>query len=294
MMGFTLTPLSAAGAAEIAGLDCRHALDRQDAAALKQAFLDYPILCIRDQHLSAAEQAQFARGFGPLEGQDRSAYCHPDDKDVLILSNDRTPDGRQIGIVDAGDFWHSDSSHLPEPCRITMLYAVQNPQQGGDTHFINLTQAYEALPPDLRQRIEGRNGIHHVSKTLNPRVTVSTEREGAADYYKAREKETTAVVQPLVRTHPETGRQALYLSPRFTIGIEGMDDAQAQPLLDDVFRHMFSNTQWHYTHKWHDGDLVFWDNACLNHMAGGGYHYPDVRRMHRTTIAGDRPFYRAA
>jgi taurine dioxygenase len=293
-MRFTLTPISTAGAAEITGLDCRSALSAQDLADLRQAFLDYPILCIRDQHLRPADQAHFARTWGPLEGQDRSSYCHPDDKDVLILSNDRTPDGRQIGIVDAGDFWHSDSSHLAEPCRITMLYAVQNPQKGGDTHFINLTMAYDDMPEALRKQIEGRNGIHHVSKTLNPRVTVSSEREGAADYYKAREKETKAVVQPLVRTHPETGKQALYLSPRFTIGIEGMDDAQAQPLLDEVFRHMFSKRTWQYTHKWHDGDLVFWDNACLNHMAGGGYTYPDVRRMHRTTIVGDRPFYRAA
>jgi len=293
-MRFKLTPLSKAGAAEITGLDCRQDFSADDLVDLRQAFLDYPIICIRDQTLSPVEQARFARVWGALEGQDRSTYCHPDDKDVLILSNDRTPDGRQIGIVDAGDFWHSDSSHLPEPCRITMLYAVKNPQKGGDTHFLNLTQAYDALPLSLRQRIEGRNGIHHVAKTLNPRVTVSTEREGAADYYKAREKETQAVVQPLVRTHPETGKQALYLSPRFTIGIEGMDDQESQPLLDEVFRHMFSNKEWHYTHKWHDGDLVFWDNACLNHMAGGGYHYPDVRRMHRTTVVGDRPFYRAA
>jgi len=98
----------------------------------------------------------------------------------------------------------------------------------------------------------------------------------------------------MVRTNPETGRQALYISPRFTIAIEGMDDAEAQPLLDDLFRFMFSNPAWQYTHKWRDGDLVMWDNASLNHMAGGGYEYPDVRRMHRATVAGNRPFYRAA
>ena len=153
---------------------------------------------------------------------------------------------------------------------------------------------YDALPEHLKKRIAGRDAIHHVAKTLNPRVAVSTERAGAVEYYKQREKTTKAVTQPIVRTHPETGRQALYISPRFTIGIDGMDDAEAQPLLDELFRFMFSKSAWQYTHKWRDGDLVMWDNACLNHMAGGGYEYPDVRLMHRATVVGDRPYYKAA
>jgi len=291
-MAFEIREISAAGAAEITGFDCRKPTSPEDMARLKQAFCDWPVLCIRDQHLTPKEQAGFARQWGPLESQDRSAYCHPDDSDVLILSNERRADGSQVGIVDAGDFWHSDSSHFAEPCRITMLYSVKNPVKGGDTHFLNMTQVYAALPEDLKRQIEGRNAIHHVSKMLNPRVTVSAEREGATAYYKAAEKERKPVVQPMVRTHPETGAPALYISPRFTIAIEDMDDAQAQLLLDELFRIMFSNPAWAYTHKWKDGDFVFWDNACLNHMAGGGYDYPDTRRMHRTTIVGDRPFYR--
>jgi taurine dioxygenase len=293
-MTFVVREVSPAGAAEVLGFDCRQKTGAEDLARLKQAFRDWPILCIRDQHVTPKEQAAFARQWGPLERQDRSTYCHPDDPDILILSNERRADGSQVGIVDAGDFWHSDSSHIQDPCRITMLYSVKNPMKGGDTHFLNMYQVYDALPEATKKRIAGLNAIHHVSKTLNPRVTVSTEREGAAEYYKSREKATKPVTQPIVRTHPETGRQALYISPRFTIAIENMDDAEAQPLLDDLFRHMFSNPAWQYTHKWKDGDLVFWDNACLNHMAGGGYQYPDTRRMHRTTIVGDRPFYRAA
>jgi taurine dioxygenase len=280
--------------AEISGLDCSKPTPPEDLARLKTLFFEHPIVRIRDQKLSPRGQGAFARQWGPLETQDRSTYCHPDDTDVLILSNDRRPDGSQIGIVDAGDFWHSDSSHLSEPCRITMLHSVKNPAKGGDTHFIDMRAVYDALPDAMKKRIAGRNAIHHVSKTLNPRVAISAERAGAAEYYKQREKETKPVTQPMVRTQPETGRQALYISPRFTIGIEGMDDAEAQPVLDDLFRFMFSDPAWQYTHKWRDGDLVFWDNSCLNHMAGGGYDYPDVRRMHRTTVIGDRPFYRAA
>ena len=293
-MSFKVTEISPAGAAEISGLDCRVATPAADMQRLREAFREWPVLCIRGQTLTPKELATFSRQWGPLERQDRSTYCHPDDPDVLVLSNERRPDGSQVGIVDAGDFWHSDSSHMSDPCRLTMLHSVTNPAKGGDTHFINMCQVWDALPAALKQRVAGRNAVHHVSKTLNPRVTVSAEREGAADYYKSREKAVKPVTQPMARTHPETGRQALYISPRFTIAIEDMDDREAQPLLDDLFRHMFSSPKWQYTHRWKDGDLVFWDNACLNHMAGGGYEYPDTRRMHRTTVVGDRPFFRAA
>ena len=110
---------------------------------------------------------------------------------------------------------------------------------------------------------------------------------------KVTEHATKDMLQPMVRTHPETGRQALYVSPRFTIGIADMPDDEAQPLLDKLFAIMLE-PRFRYRHKWRDGDLVIWDNRCLNHQACGGYSLPDIRRMHRTTIRGDRPFYRPA
>jgi len=292
-MPFKLNPLSETGAAEIVGLDCAKPLDEGVLAALKRAMLEYPITVLRGQTLTPVQQAAFSRRLGPLEEQDRKTYCHPDAPDVLILSNELRADGSAVGIVDAGDFWHSDSSHLPEPCRSTILYAVRNPATAGDTEFCNMYQVYEALAAALKRRIEGRDGIHHVSKLRNPRVTVSAARTDAAAYYKQHERATRDVLQPMVRTHPETGRQALYISPRFTIGIAGVADAEAQPLLDALFAVMLE-PRFHYRHHWRDGDLVIWDNRCLNHRACGGYSLPDIRRMHRTTIRGDRPFYRAA
>jgi len=255
--------------------------------------LSNPVVAIRAQTLSAQQQAAFSRQLGPLEVQDRKTYCHPDDPDILILSNEVRPDGSAVGIVDAGDFWHSDSSHLEEPCRATVLYAVRNPKSGGDTEFCNMYQVYDALPDDVKRKVEGRDGIHHISKSKNPRVTVSSARADAAAYYKERETATKDVRQPMVRTHPETGRQALYVSPRFTIGIADMPDTEAQPLLDRLFAIMLE-PRFHYRHRWRDGDLVIWDNRCLNHRACGGYGLPDIRRMHRTTIRGDKPFYRPA
>jgi taurine dioxygenase len=291
-MRFTVNRLSDT-AGEVVGLDCSAPLGADTLATLKRAMLDFPVVAIRDQTLTPRQQAVFSRQLGPLETQDRKTYCHPDDQDILILSNELRPDGTAVGIVDAGDYWHSDSSHLEEPCRATVLYAVKNPQTGGDTEFINMYQVYDALPDDLRGRVEGRYGIHHISKILNPRVNVSTARTDAVAYYKEREKTTRDMLQPMVRTHPETGRQALYVSPRFTIGIADMDDAEAQPLLDRLFEIMLE-PRFRYRHTWRDGDLVVWDNRCLNHQACGGYSLPDIRRMHRTTIRGDKPFYRPA
>ena len=291
-MTFKINRISEIGVAEIIGLDCAMPLAPADFAALQQAFSENPVLVIRDQHLTAAEQAAFSRQFGPLEEQDQKNYTHSDDQDVLILSNEMRPDGSAVGIVDAGDFWHSDSSHKEEPTRATVLYAVRNPSRGGDTEFCNMYMAYDALPAELKREIAGREAIHHVSKTKNPRVTISPDRPGAKDYYERREGETQEVRQPIVRTHPVTGRQALYISPRFTIGIVGMDDAKAQPLLDRLFDSFLRQRGFQYRHTWRDGDLVMWDNRCMNHRACGGYGLPDIRRMHRTTIVGDRPFYR--
>ena len=293
-MDFTVNKLSETGAGEVIGLDCSKPLNREQLAGLKQAFRDYPVLAIRAQDLTAKQQGVFSRQFGPLEHQDQKHYTHPDDEDILILSNEIRPDGSAVGVVDAGDFWHSDSSHHEEPCQATILFSVRNPSRGGDTEFCNMYMVYEALPDDLKRQVEGRYAIHHVSKTRNARVKISPDRPGAKDYYEKRAKEVGEVRQPMVRTHPETGRQALSISPRFTIGIADMVDAEAQALLDRLFDFYLRDRRFQYRHKWHDGDLVMWDNRCLNHRACGGYGMTDLRRMHRTTVVGDRPFYRPA
>lgn len=120
--------------------------------------------------------------------------------------------------------------------------------------------AYEALSDEVKERVTGRNGIHHVSKALNPRVAISKNRPHAKAYYEKQVTSRPKVLQPLVRTHDETGRQALYVSPRFTIGIDGMDDVEAQPLLDQLFAAINKQSRpYHYLHKYRDGDVVLWD-----------------------------------
>ena len=278
--------------AEIVGIDLRDP-SRELTDAVYRAFLDHQVIVVRDQRLSPLEQVRLSERYGELEWQENSRHSHPDHDKVLILSNELRADGSAVGVVDAGDFWHSDSSHHELPVKMTMLQSISNPKTGGDTEFCNMYAVYEALPDDVKAKIRGHYGVHHVSKALNPRVTISPSRPGAKDFYEEQAKNRPMVRQPLVRTHDETGRQALYASPRFTLKIDGMDDAEAQPLLDILFSYVTDRKRpHHYRHKYRDGDLVMWDNRCTLHRATGGYGLPDIRRMHSTTVVGPEAFYR--
>jgi taurine dioxygenase len=276
----------AAMGAEVLGANLSQ-LNDSDFAAIRDAFHAHSVLAIRDQILSPAAQLAFSRRFGALEDQLNAHYTVPDYPEVLVLSND-VKDGKPVGLIDGGDFWHSDSSHRDFPSMATILYAVQNPRHGGDTEFANMHAAYQALPDDMKARIASLKGIHAVSKLRNKRVTVSPRRPDAKDFYE-RQKSIPDQVWPIVRTHPVTGKKALYVSPRFTIGIEGLSQPEADEILDSLFAHQI-RPEFVYRHAWRDRDLVMWDNRSVIHQATGGYVYPDVRTMHRTVVAGDRPF----
>jgi taurine dioxygenase len=237
----------------------------------------------------------FTERFGVIDRAVNYRYRHPDSDRVLILSNEITADGTPIGVIDAGDFWHSDSSHHKNPAKLTILHSVRTPSRGGDTEFTNMHTVYDLLPAELRKQIAGRFGIHHASKLVNPRALMSPNRPDAEENYEASARERDHVRQPLVRTHQESGRQSVYASPRFTIAIDGMDDTEAQPLLDQLFAHMSDrNAPYYLRYIWREGDVVLWDNRSVNHRAVGGYGMDDIRRLHRTVVAGDAAFYRAA
>ena len=290
-----VTPLDANFGAEVTGLDLSRPLDAAGFDALYEAFLDHHVLAIRDQDLSPAQQVAFTERFGVIDRPVNPRYKHPDNDRVLVLTNEIRTDGTAVGVVAAGDMWHSDSSHYLDPVKLTILHSIRRPSKGGDTEFCDMHAVYGALPGDLRKRIEGRLGIHHNSKLVNPRAIISPDRPDAQENYEASVRERTYVTQPLVRTHPETGRASVYASPRFTIAIADMDDAQAQPLLDELFAHMTDRSAAYYMrYRWRDGDVVLWDNRSVNHRAVGGYAMDDIRRLHRTVVAGDAAFYRAA
>ena len=287
-MRVTVNPVSPALGAEITGARLAQPLAEADFQMLRQALLDHAMVVVRDQALSLADQIGLSARFGVLEAHDNAQYLKDGHPEILVLSNKRV-NGQLIGVPDAGDAWHSDLSFKPETAMYTMLQSVEVPSRGGDTEFANMYAAHDALPGATRRRIGKLRAIHSISKLRNPRVVISDQREDAAEFYTRQDAEFPPTSHPIVRTHPETGRKLLYLSPRFTIGVEGIDDAEDQALLDELFAHQL-RPEFIYRHLWRQGDLVMWDNRAVNHRACGGYDDGDIRLMHRTTVLGDAPY----
>ena len=286
-MTIGIEKLNAPLGAEVTGINVGDA-DDAAIATLRAALNDHQVLVIRDQKLAPGEQVGFARKFGPLVRRVSPEFLHPDYPDVLILSN-RVVDGKEAGATDAyaGELWHSDLTYAERPSLGSMLHALEVAETGGDTAWANMYDAYETLPTRTRALIDGLKALHIRDRRRNPRAGISDgfNRDVNA-YYDIAVPDS---VHPMVRTHPETGRKALFVSPRFTVAIEGMDDSEAQPLLDDLFDHQ-KKPEFVYRHKWRVGDLVFWDNRCTIHLACGGIEPPGIRHLHRTSIAGDVPF----
>jgi taurine dioxygenase len=318
-MEFTINPLSPT-AAEITGLDCAQVFDAATDAKIKQAFADYPALIFREQKLSAPELAAFGRNFGKLEEYpaaaamsgayavkpplaalaqttgrktpDQTLYRHPDDAGVLIMTNEALPELPPIGIVDNAETWHSDGSHKPEPYKAIIVHVIQNPKTGGgDTAFSDLRRAYDALNPEIKTLLNGRYAIHHWSKSLNPRFADQLDDKAREEGARIA-RQVPEMRQPLVRTHPDTGRSSLYLSPRFTLRIDGLPADQSEAILTELFR-FAESPDFCYRHTWRENDLMIWDNRCLNHCVHA-YEATDTRRRHRVTVTGDRAFYRPA
>jgi taurine dioxygenase len=278
-----LRPLSDALGAEVTAIDAA-SLDDATFKHLLDAFHDNIVLVLRDQALSPRQQVEFSRRLGELEHHVSAAYQMKGEPDVMILSNE-VADGKLVGNPDAGSDWHSDQSYTDRPCAYTILQSVHIPERGGDTAWTNMVTAYEALSDSMKARIAGLVGVHNFSRLKNPRMA-PLERL-SKDYYQ--KYSPPDAYHPLVRTHPFTNKKALYLSPRSTIGIKDMDDAEAQPLLDELFAHI-DDSRFVYRHKWRRGDLVMWDNRACNHIALGGVKEPEIRRIHRTTVMGEIPF----
>lgn len=297
--------------AEVSGVDCARPFDAAQVEALKELYRSHPVLVVRDQRLTAGEfarfvgtfgtlertvltkeQAEYARTFRPNRPEDSLLYIHPDEPDVYVMSNEVRSDMQTIGVVDDAGTWHSDASHRPEPTSAIALYALNNPGEGGDTEFCNMIALYEALSPELKAALDGAHGTHHWSKGKNPRFMGSLDRAKREEYAVV-ERAIPDTLHPLVRTHPESGRRSLFISPRFTIGVDGLETAASEELLGTLFA-MVADERFLYRHHWRDGDVVLWDNRCLLHRACGGYSADQIRVMYRATVSGDRPVFRVA
>ena len=254
-------PLSPGFGVETRDVDLRR-LDDATFAELERAVYRGQVLAIRGQQLAPRDFVAFARRLGPPEPHVIDQFHHPDDPNILILSN-RKRDGKPVGLADAGTYFHTDYSYLQVPARATTLYSVEVPSRGGDTLFANQYAAYDDLPEATKQRIEGLVAVHHYGN----RNDLDTASRTVASVLSAeQEAKMPLVTHPLARAHPVTGRKALYAVSGSSFGIVGMDEGEARALLDELAAHA---TQPKYVLRfaYGVGDVVVWDNASLLHSA---------------------------
>jgi alpha-ketoglutarate-dependent taurine dioxygenase len=276
---FSVTPLSAHTGAEIVGVDLSEPVDERTRERLNQAFLDHSVIAIRDQTLDASRFLEAMKIFGEIFLQHNPRFAVPECSQVHYISNqDKLDDGR---VYVPGEGYHTDHSNDIEPPKATALCAVKLPTSGGDTQFVNMYDAYDALPEEIKRRIDGLHARHVYQSKYSQRKLprLSEERRAIA---------SESVIHPIVRTHPATGRKAIYINPIRIEEIVGMPEREALALLDELLEHA-TQEKFQYCHKWKAGDVVIWDNRCLMHKANGDYPISEVRYLYRVMLKGDRP-----
>ncbi len=281
----SIRPLSAACGAEVVGADLRGALASEVVQRLHQALGEHCILLFRGVELTPEEHIAFSRQFGPLESHVVGEFNLPGHPEVLVVSNVRE-EGRLKGAVYAGQYWHSDLSYMPKPSLGSLLLCREMPEIGGDTMWANMYLAYDTLSPVMRAFLGGLRAVHDYSHAYDTYFAQLKERPPLTAEQRAK---TPPVEHPVIRTHPVTGRKALYINPGFTTDIVGMTPDESRPILELLFRHA-TRPEFVYRHRWRVNDLVFWDNRCTMHYALADYDFSVRRHMHRTTVAGDVPY----
>ena len=269
--------------AEVTGLDLGAPPAPAAFARIHRAHLDHHVLVFRDQRITPQQQVDFSRRFGPLQTHVLHQFALPGQAQVLIVSN-VVEDGKPVGLGDAGVYWHSDLSYKERPSLGSLLHAQELPAEGGDTLFANQHLAWEALPDALRAAVAGRRAEHSYLKRYAELQRRSPWRPDLSEQQIA---QVAPVSHPIVRTHPENGRKALFVSEHFTTRIVGLPEDESDALLAELFRHG-SDPRFVYRHRWQAHDMVFWDNRSVMHLAAGCP--PGQRRtLYRTTIEGGFP-----
>jgi taurine dioxygenase len=267
-------PIAGALGAEIEGVDAARPLGAEVIAEIRRAFLEHLVVFFRGQKLTPQSQLAFAQRFGEpmeypqLKGLPECPLITP----VVKLEHER---------VNFGGIWHSDTTYLERPPMASMLYAVEIPPYGGDTLFANQYLAYETLSEAYRKLLDGLVGVSSSLKADASRTREDRLRAAGA------ERKTLAAEHPVVRTHPETGRRALYVNVGHTTHFKGLTEEESRPLLEYLFRHQV-RPEFTCRFRWQSDALAFWDNRCVQHNPVNDYH-GFKRVMHRVTLAGDKP-----
>ena len=270
----TVSPMTPAIGAEIGNIDLRK-VSSHEIADIRAALLEYKVVFFRDQTLTQAEHISFAREFGDLEIHPATPKSQSN-PEVLHIAHGPESKGKE-------NFWHSDVTWREKPSLGSILKAVEVPAVGGDTLFANMVMAYELLPDDIKEAITGQVAVHDIARVFAGRLNKSAEE--LRERYPPME-------HPIVRTHPETGESVLYVNTAFTSHIKDMEEGDSARLLRKLYR-TAANPEIQCRFRWQPGSLAFWDNRASQHFASSDY-FPQVRKMERVTIAGDRPYWRAA
>lgn len=267
-MPFSIQRTSCSIGAVVTGLDLRHPIADGDMEALKDAFWRYSVLIFPEQDLAEATLVAFSSRWGELEKHVLDQWLLNEWPQVYILGNVPRQEGKPVGGDKVARVWHTDLSFTSKPAMATLLYAVEVPERDGNTEFADMHAAYEALPSALKEPLDGRMAVHDLRRTHS----LTEEQDRAAP----------AVEHPVFRTHPVTGKKAIYLGAHVT-HIAGRND-EGRRLVDEV-SDFATQPQFVYSHRWRPGDLVIWDNAAVMHR-GTAYDERERRLMLRTTVKG--------
>ncbi len=272
-----IEPLSPVLGARIRGLDLTKPLAAPVQTELRNAFARHGVLCVPAPGIDVEDQIRYAAVFGKVDaegnGQLRFAEGEKRPKRGVMFVSNLRENGELVGVLPDGEMhFHSDGAHRDRPYRGTTLYAIKIPSRGGETKFASMTAAYEGLSPQLKARVEGLQGrfVYDVRATLREQTDESDDALSTAAH-------------PLVRRHPDTGKPALYLSRLMTRSIVGMQRSQSDAMLGELFDHC-EQPQFVYAHSWTLGDLLLWDNRCLNH-ARNDFPAHEERHLRRVTVS---------
>lgn len=282
----TVNQLGKRFGAEIRNVDLSGAIDDATFAEIERAFVKWSVIVFRNQSISPENHLAFARRFGELEINAFTKYALDGQPGILKLSN-VIENGEPQGYADAGSFWHSDMSYTKTPPRLTMLYAIEIPfdesgNSRGDTMFASAMDAYDALDDETKSIINNRKAVHFFgAKKRGVKKAVKLTQEQI--------DKNPPVSHPIARTHPISGRKAIYVTADECTGIEGMPDDEALPLIQRLSDHVVK-PEFQYHHKWQVGDVLMWDNCAVQHVVNRDYEWPrDRRYLHRITVNGTVP-----
>lgn len=279
-----LEPLSGVLGAEVRGLDLGQPLAPETADAVRSAWHDHMVLLFRGQSLTDLQYVEFSKIFGALDETplDKDGKMMVEGFPELLIISNVEEDGKAVGSLGNLECeWHTDMSYNEAPPKGSCLYAMEVPEEGGDTGFLNMEMAYETLPDDLKSEIEGKRIKHDATHN-----SAGQKRQGMPDP----DDLTTSpgAWHPIVRTHPETGRKSLFLGRRPNAYVEGLPLAESETLLDALWAHVTREEfTWH--HHWQVGDVLLWDNRNAMHRRDP-FDNAKRRYMHRTQISGDVPY----